>query len=73
MFTVLYLADRASEEPMEIQVLNGRPLETVIRTARQKVELFDAANTRAKKGPIGFAVENTDGDELYRWYSQVRL
>jgi hypothetical protein len=68
---IVYVGSRDSDQPVDMQIAPTASLETAARTARSKVEMMAFASTRAEQRPIGFVIENGEGDELYRWYSQA--
>lgn len=63
-FCIVYLGSRDNDSPLDIKVVDGGSLDTAIRSARTRVEHLAFAGT----APSGFAIENTEGDELFRWY-----
>jgi hypothetical protein len=72
VFTIVFLASRDGDSPQSIQISTAHSLDLAIKSARFEVENFAHSGAPAGTGPIGFVVENTEGDELHRWYSEAR-
>ncbi len=68
---IVYLASQERDEVVEVQVAPNASLEAAARTARGKVEMLAFASARPERRPVGFMIENGEGDELYRWYIQA--
>jgi hypothetical protein len=69
-FCAVYLASRHSDIQMDVKVLGSETLESAIRIARSKVENMVFAGAGAGMVPVGFVIENSEGDELFRWYRE---
>ena len=67
-YCVVYLASRDFDSQLEVKVLGTESLEFANRTARSKVENMAFAGVDDRRAPVGFVIENSEGDELYRWY-----
>jgi hypothetical protein len=72
VFTVVFLAGRHSDSPFAIEVSPATSMDAATRSARFTVENFAHSGAPEGTGPIGFLIENTQGDELHRWYTEAR-
>jgi hypothetical protein len=70
-FCIVYLGSRDSDTPLEVRVCRTDSVDVAIRTARTTVQNMAFAGVTGGSGPIGFVVENSDGDELHRWYASA--
>jgi hypothetical protein len=71
-FCIVYLGSRDSDAPIEVRVCRSDAIDVAIRTARSTVENIAFAGMAGGRAPVGFVIENSEGDELYRWYSDTR-
>jgi hypothetical protein len=67
-FCVVYLGSRHTDHQLDVRVLGSDSLEFAIRTARSRVENMAFAGANDAQAPVGFVIENSEGDELFRWY-----
>jgi hypothetical protein len=67
----VYLGSRDSDSPLEVRVCRTDSIDVAIRTARTTVQNMAFAGMAGGRGPIGFVIENSEGDELHRWYSDA--
>jgi hypothetical protein len=72
LFVVIFVASRESDTPLEVEAPTANSLDLVIKAARSKVENYAFSGKPSATDPIGFVVENNQGDELHRWYSDGR-
>jgi hypothetical protein len=70
-FCIVYLGSRDSDSPLEVRVCRTDSIDVAIRTARTTVQNMAFAGMAGGRGPIGFVIENSEGDELHRWYSDA--
>jgi hypothetical protein len=70
-FCIVYLGSRDSDTPLEIRVCRTDSMEVAIRTAKSTVENLAFAGMAGGRGPVGFVIENSEGDELHRWYVEA--
>jgi hypothetical protein len=70
-FCIVYLASRDSDTPIEVRVCRTESIDVAIKNARSTVENMAFAGLAGGRVPIGFVIENSEGDELYRWYNEA--
>jgi len=70
-FCIVYLGSRDSDSPIEVRVCRSDSIDVAIRTARSMVENMAFAGLGGGRAPVGFVIENPEGDELYRWYGDA--
>lgn len=65
---IVYLAEPDKDDALEINVMPSNNLERAIAMARERIAALEFAAARAADPvPAGFAIENSQGDEIYRW------
>jgi len=67
-FMILYLGQRGGDDVVEMRRQAASSLDQAITTATNAVRNMSYARGKGHAMPVGFAIENTDGTELYRWY-----
>jgi hypothetical protein len=72
LLTVAFLAGQDSDSPFAIEASPGISTDVVTRSARFAVESFAHSGIPEGTGPVGFLIENTQGDELHLWYTEAR-
>ena len=72
MFTIVFLASRESDSPVAMEATTTTSLDLATKSARFTVENFAHSGAPAGTGPIGFLIENVQGDVLHRWYTEAR-
>jgi hypothetical protein len=71
-YCIVYLGSRDSDSPIEVRVCRTDSIDVAIRTARSMVENMAFAGAGGGRAPVGFVIENPEGDELHRWYCDAR-
>ncbi len=67
-YCVVYLGSQRDDSPLHVKMVSSGSLEAAIRSARSNIENQAFASLPAGHVPAGFMIENTEGDELFRWY-----
>jgi len=65
---VVYLRSRDCDDQMEVKVVGCTSLDNAIALARARVENLAFAGLDIGRVPVGFMIENSEGDELFRWF-----